>query len=392
MTSLQRRELRYARRKASRQTRKIQRCKSIGSIDDVFSYHKLFFWGKKCCNGVRWKKSTQNFELHLFSGTAARRKKILSGNWKPKRCVSFVISERGKTRVIDSPHISDRQIEKVLTKEILTPLFSPCLIYDNGASQSGKGLRFSYKRLKQHLRYHYSRYGRCGGVLLIDLKQFFPNASLSIIKQRHKELVLDSSLRELLDLLVDSVPHTSLGRGMPLGVEPSQQEMIALPSKIDNWIKSQKSVHCMGRYMDDYYIILPDINHLGDLLKELIVLFESSGIPVNRNKCKVLPLAKSFKYCKAKFTLTESGKIIVNGNRDGIKRIKRKLKMLCERRDDHCQRLREAAQLITSCIAYYKNYNDNGRFIKLKRICEDLFGGDIICTKSRALITAKSLA
>ena len=60
-------------------------------------YRKMFFYGKKCCNGVRWKQSVQNFEGHLFSGTATRRRTVLEQTWKPKSCSHFTLRERGKS-------------------------------------------------------------------------------------------------------------------------------------------------------------------------------------------------------------------------------------------------------------------------------------------------------
>ena len=44
-----------------------------------------------------------------------------------------------KVRVIDAPHIKDRLIHKVISNEILIPLYEPYFIYDNGASQGLKG-------------------------------------------------------------------------------------------------------------------------------------------------------------------------------------------------------------------------------------------------------------
>lgn len=70
MTSEERREARYQRRRARRQEKRAARCAALGTIDQVFSYRKMFFYGRRCCNGVRWKQSVQNFENHLFSGTA----------------------------------------------------------------------------------------------------------------------------------------------------------------------------------------------------------------------------------------------------------------------------------------------------------------------------------
>ena len=112
-----------------------------------------------------------------------------------------------------------------------------------------------------------------------------------------------------------------------MGVEPSQQEMVALPSKIDQWIKCQARVHCAGHYMDDYYAFFPTVDEAKLMGHEIVRRFEAAGIRVNKRKCKVIPLTKPFRFCKARFTLTETGKIKVNGSRDGVKRARRKLKL-----------------------------------------------------------------
>lgn len=186
MTSQERHEARYQRRRAARRARQEARCAALGSLEEVFSYHTMFKYGRKCCNGVRWKQSTQNFERHLFSNTAKQRRLILAKRWRPKKYVHFTVCERGKIRGIDAPHITDRQIHKVISKEVLEPLYDPSMIYDNGASRIGKGLHWQIKRIKQQLARHYRRYGRAGGVLLLDLKKFFPYAPHSIIYQRHQ--------------------------------------------------------------------------------------------------------------------------------------------------------------------------------------------------------------
>lgn len=123
MTSQERHEARFQRRKAKRLERKQARCDSLGPTNKIFSYRKMFFYGKKCCNGVRWKQSVQNFEGHLFSGTATRRRTVLEQQWKPKSCSHFTLRERGKIRPIDAPHITDRQIHKTLCNEVLIPLY-----------------------------------------------------------------------------------------------------------------------------------------------------------------------------------------------------------------------------------------------------------------------------
>ena len=77
--------------------------------------------------------------------------------------------------------------------------------------------------------------------------------------------------RALADLMVATVPGDV---GMYLGVEPSQQEMVALPSYLDNWMKCQLSLHGMGHYMDDYNAILESVEQVAEWLKGPIAYYE----------------------------------------------------------------------------------------------------------------------
>lgn len=63
------------------------------------------------------------------------------------------------------------------------------------------------------------------------------------------EVLLNPDIRKIGDDVVNTV---SGGVGLPLGVEPSQAEMIAFPSALHNFIKCQLSIKCAGHYMDDY--------------------------------------------------------------------------------------------------------------------------------------------
>ncbi len=382
MTSQERREARYQRRRARRQARRQARCDALGPFDKVFSYRKMFRYGKKCCNGVRWKQSVQNFELHLFSGTARRRRRVLNKTWKPKKCVHFMLRERGKIRPIDAPHVTDRQVDKTLCNEVLIPLYGPSMIYDNGASQKNKGLHWHYKRLADQLRRHFRLYGREGGVLLIDLKRFFPDANRALIFWRHQHYILNDDLRQLADTIVQYAPSTKPGRGMPLGKEPSQQEMVSLPSSVDNWIKCQRRVHGAGHYMDDYVLLFPTIEEAKAAGHEIVRRFEAIGIRVNKRKCKVSPLTKPFRFCKARFTLTETGKVKINGSRDGVKRARRKLKLFHTEFKAGKRTLDSVDQYMECQTAYYRSFNDHGRLLRLRRIHYAIFFGGAKCTGS----------
>ena len=152
------------------------------------------------------------------------------------------------------------------------------------------------------------------------------------------------------------------------------------------------STHSAGHYMDDYCIILPDIEDLKKLGRAIVRQFEIRGIPVNKKKCKIIPLTKPFRWCKARFTLTETGKIKVNGSRDGVKRARRKLKLFHREWLAGKRTLQEVAQYMECQTAYYRNYNDHGRLLRLRRLCYAIFGGRVPCsTKSSKPVMAPSL-
>lgn len=209
--------------------------------------------------------------------------------------------------------------------------------------------------------------------------------------QRHQRYILNPDFRRIADTIIDTAPGEFPGRGMPLGVEPSQQEMAAMPSAVDNWIKCQMSTHSAGHYMDDYCIILPDIEDLKKLGRAIVRQFEIRGIPVNKKKCKIIPLTKPFRWCKARFTLTETGKIKVNGSRDGVIRARRKLKLFHREWLAGKRTLQEVAQYMNCQEAYYKNFDDHGRLLRLRRLCYAIFGGKVPCSKSSKPVMAPSL-
>ena len=371
MTSKERHEARYQRRKAKRLEKKVNRCNEVGRLGDVFSFNNLYAAGKQCCNGVRWKNSVQRFELHLFSGTAKQRKMIVTQKWKPSAYVHFQISERGKTRVIDAPKIQDRQIHKVYAKRVLLPLYTPSMIWNNGASLPGKGLSFSRRELKDDLRYHYRRYGTSGSIILLDFRQFFPSVSHEVIYDRHRSLILQDELRAVGDKIVGTIPGEY---GLPLGVEPSQAEMISFTSSLDNYIKCQLSLKGAGHYMDDYYIIVPPDRDAHEVLRLICAKASSLHLTVNESKTRIVPMSKPFRYCKVKYTLTGTGRVITNGNRANVKRARRKFKAFHTKVSAGEMDADALWTSVNGVLAYFDDYDDHARVLRLRRLFYSLFG------------------
>lgn len=103
MTSSERKELRYKRRKEKRDKKNNRRCELYSNINNVFRFSKVMYYANKCCNGVRWKKSTMSFMLHEITIIATTCYNIKNDCYKVGKTYKFKINERGKVRDIDAP-------------------------------------------------------------------------------------------------------------------------------------------------------------------------------------------------------------------------------------------------------------------------------------------------
>lgn len=371
MTSEERHEQRYQRRKFARQLKKQSRADSLGSLDFLYCYTKLFKYGLHSCRDVRWKCSVQEFEMSLFSGTAARRRKILNGTWRPDNYVHFLINERGKTRPIDAPRVQDRQVNKLYTKEVLLPLYLPDMIWNNGASLEGKGFKFSQDQLTKELRHHMNKYGINGKIILLDFHHFFPQADHQIIYNRHARLILNNEIKDFGDLIIRYSPKDI---GLPLGIETSQAEMIAYPSPLDNFIKCQLGLHGAGHYMDDYIILVPPDRDAREILHQIQQKALELKLEINHGKTQIIPFGKKFRYCKTQWQILSTGRILRHCNKTTFARDKRKFYCFSNKvylGEMTYERLYGA---VNAMLAYFENYQNHNKLIQLRTLFHCLFG------------------
>lgn len=368
---MSRRKGRRERREAAREQRKTDRALAVGGLEDVFTFHKTYIHGKACCKGVRWKNSTQRFELHLFSGTARRRKEILEHRYKWKKYTHFTVSERGKSRPIDAPHIHDRQIHKVIAQEVLIPLYLPDMIWNNGASMKGKGLAFSRAELVADLCHHFALYGLAGSVIVTDCTGFFPNADHNRIRARHYHLLRVADVRELADSVLTTIPS---GKGVPLGVEPSQMEMVAYPSPLDNYMKCQLRLDGAGHYMDDYIMLIPPDLDPYEVFEKFKAKAAENDLTISERKTQIVPFGRPFRFCKAKYTVTETGRVVVHGHRDSAKRGRHKFKAFKPKVEAGEMSYPDLWASVQGVFNYYEEFDDHGRVLSLRQYFYNLYG------------------
>ena len=197
MTSEERHEARYRRRKAERQRRRDGRSEACGNFEQVFSYEHLYRAGRECCKGVGWKCSTQRYLGNFTANIARTHRELMDGTWKTKGFFAFDLMERGKLRHIRSVHIAERVVQRCLCDNALVPLFSAAFVYDNAASLKGKGIDFAMDRLTCHLQRYYRKHGTDGWALVFDFSDYFNSAPHAPIYAESERRIRDERVQKL---------------------------------------------------------------------------------------------------------------------------------------------------------------------------------------------------
>ncbi len=335
MTSEERRNARYLRRKAKRQARKNEILEQH-QFYHVYGRNALAKAAKDATKNVRYKASVKRYmqrrlvNISILSENLIRRKDVRKG------FICFSLFERGKLRKIMSVHFAERIPQKSLNQNALLPILTKSLIYDNGASQAGKGTNFAIERITTHLRRHYRLHGLEGYVLLIDFSDYFNNIDHGVAKQIIRNNFDDDGIIWLSELFIDAyaqynrnklhLPEHEAGKGLGLGSEINQTIAVSYPNRMDHYIKEVLRIKGYGRYMDDSYLIHESKEYLEYCLGEIRKICADLKIIISEKKTHIVKLSHGFCYLKTQFFITESGKIVRKPCHSAIVRQRRKLK------------------------------------------------------------------
>lgn len=336
---------------------------SCGYQREIFDGNSLYDSFKRAKQGSDWKPQVQKFEMTYLLELSRIQSDLKNKTYQFLPATNFIINERGKTRCISGEQVPDRIVKHSLCDEILTPNIRKYLIYDNGASLTGRGIDFTRRRLLVHLRKYYAQHqSNDGYILLIDFSKYYDNIRHDILMEQFKAITDNEHALWLLEKILDrskvdvsymsdeeyavcmttvfnSLGHDKIDRKLltgekfmakhlNIGDQVAQVAGIAYPMEIDNYIKIVRGIKFYGRYMDDSYVISDSKEKLQEIISEIVTIASRIGITVNTNKTRICKLSDYWRFLQVQYSLTDTGRVIQKINPKRLTCMRRKMKKL----------------------------------------------------------------
>lgn len=369
MNSAERHEARYQRRRAARLARKEELAREHGNFEAVFSFEHLYDSYRESVKGVGWKASTQRYKASALANINKTQDQLLAGTFRSKGFYEFDLVERGKPRHIRSVHISERVVQRCLCDYALVPMLSRSFIYDNGASLRGKGYDFAVKRVTGFLADHYREHGAEGYALLFDFSKYFDTAQHGPVFREIEKSGLDDRLVALSEYFIECFGPVGLG----LGSQVSQIAAIALPNKIDHFVKDVLGMKKYERYMDDGLVIHRSKEKLRECLGHIRRLCAELGIKLNEKKTQIIKLSRGFTFLKVRFRYGKNGAVIRRACYKSIKHMRDKLKVFRRWVDSGRMAKEDVDTSVTSFRGHMRRFNDYFAVQTVEREYRELF-------------------
>lgn len=359
--------------------------------------------------GSSWKGEPQRFETDFLSRLTTISKELESHSYLPDNTVEFTLNERGKIRYIHGNTIRDRIVRHNLCDNIINPLISKLIIYNNGASQKGKGMSFSRNQFEKHLHNYFIKNKTNNGyIMFIDFSKFYDNIPHNQLKEIFSKM-LDTESQWLFNMIVDSfnieitqypeisikdkfdsvmfhdlipseqvnLPQRFLSKGIDIGDQTSQSIGIFYPTRIDTYATIVRHHKWYGRYMDDIYIIHESKNYLLETLKGIQEICNEYGLFINEKKTHISRLSDTFKYLQVKYSLTNTGRVIKRINPKSLTRERRKLKSYKRLLDKGILQYADIEQAYKSWLGAYYRIMSKVQISNLQNTYKELFGKEV---------------
>lgn len=369
MTSEERHELRYQRRKAKREEKR-RKITESQQFKKLFTTGNLYDCYRKCTKGVKWKASTQKYIDEALLYNYRTKKSLLNGTYRASDFHEFDLKERGKDRHIQSTDIKDRVVLKNLNINSLSCVLNRTFIYDNSACLKNKGYHFNIRRTVKHLQEHYRKWGTEGYILLFDFTKFFANVSHQVLETTLRKEYNDKWILGLIMHFIRKGGSIGLG----LGSEINQTLAVSSANELDHFIKEKLRIKQYSRYNDDGYLMHPVKEYLKKCLEWIKKVCEKLGIKINLKKTCIVKIKQGFNWLKCRFRMLPSGKIVKKIYKRSVTKMRQKIKTLNRLYKEKRISLELIRGSVQSWISYALNFDACMTVKNMVGLIFDLFG------------------
>lgn len=231
-------------------------------FDDAITYNHLLASYFHCRKGKSFRAATVQYHMNYMVNIGKLLNQLRSGTYEIKSLYSFVIYEP-KKRNITANQFEDKIVQRVVCKYALEPAIQPLLIYDNYASQPGKGNHLALKRLEKFMAAYAKsvNWENRGWVLVCDIRKFFYTIDREVCFELVDKLNIDDRLKDLVYKQIWAYESRfneytdDPNKGLCIGFQTSQWLAVYYMSGLDHFIKEKLHIKYYGRYMDDLYLI-----------------------------------------------------------------------------------------------------------------------------------------
>ena len=310
----------------------------MGNSNKVTDLNVLYDAFRASMKGSAWKEEPQKFEIDFLSEIVKLKHELVAREYQTMPGSEFTLSERGKVRHIHGGRMRDRVVRHALCDTVLDEALQPYLIYNNSASQKGKGVSFARKMFEKDLHNYWLKHRTNDGYVgFVDFSKFYDN----IRHDKAKEMVsakVDEFSGWLFGQIVDTfrIDVSYMDDEEYAGCINQKFDSVKYHQQIpvDNYAKIVRGAKMYGRYMDDIYIIGNTKEYIASVIHGITEQAGELGIFINERKTRIVELSSTFKYLQIKYSLTDSGKVIKRINPKSVSRERRKLKAykrMCEK-------------------------------------------------------------
>lgn len=388
-----------------------------GNITDMNVLYDAF---RASMKGSAWKEEPQRFEIDFLTEIIKLSNELENRTYKTTSGSIFIFRERGKARLIHGGRMRDRVVRHAICDTELTPKLKPYLIYNNGASQAGKGISFARENFEKDLHNYWLEHrSNEGYVGFIDFSKFYDNMQHDKLLESICPKISEDAgwlLAEILKTFevdvsymtdeeyagcmeakfnsidyYDRIPEEArtgekmMRKSVEIGDQVSQDIGVYFPTRVDNYAKIVRSCRRYGRYMDDIYIIAETKEEIRSVMEGISEQAKELGLFINEKKSRIVKLSGIYKYLQIRYSLTDTGKVIRRISRENIIRERRKLKAYKRLLDKGLMPEEDIENSFKSWMGSQCKYMSNQQIINMITLYQNLFRRKILWRKQSRL-------